>query len=308
MRFITIISLLTSLVSFGLPAELFLQDEAQKSARALELLSQARAALGGEKVMSISIGGTYRQLMGEREIGGELELEMLLPDKFLKSTVTSMMAGMEITRQEALNGENAWIDTQNSAPAGGHVMIRMGGPGGGANSAEAQKAQQTFIRQEWTRLLLGLLGQPPPSVKLECSYLGEAEAPDGLADVLTVKSPAIGLDAQLFLDQKTHRPLMLSYQGRKPRVAMITRSLAPGADPKKQSPEEVEKAIKEAQAKAAAEPLVEIQLRFEDYRSEGGIILPHRISRTIDGQINEEWELTKFKINPALKADKFEKK
>ena len=291
MRFIVLISLLTSLLSFGLPSEFWHQDEVKKVARAQELLSQARAALGSDKIKSLSIAGTYRQVMGDRDMSGDIELEMLLPDKFLKTSVMSPMPGIEVTRLEALNGENAWTDMQNNAPAGGNIVFRAA-PGGG-NSADAQKAQQMFIRQEWTRLLLGVLGQAPVSVPLEYSYAGEAEAPDGVADVIEVKGKSISLTAQLFLDQKTHRPLMLSYQGRKPRVAMMTRQLSHGDEAKKKTPEEMEKEIREAQAKAAAqaaaEPMVEIQLRFEDFRAEGGVTLPHRISRTITmGMCNPE--------------------
>ncbi len=314
MRFVLLITLLTSLLTFDPLPKLAVQDEAKKAARAQELLTQARAAIGSDKVKSLSIAGTQRQKVGENETGGDLELELLLPDKFLKSSVISPIANIEITRREVLNGETVWTDTQNNAPAGGNFVFRTAG--GPTASPEQQKAQQNFIRQEWTRLLLGILGQAPTSVQIEYSYVGEAEAPDGVADVIDVKSKAIGLTAQLFLDQKTHRPLMLSYQGRKaPAMRMMTRQISHGehgTGDKKKTPEEMEKEMKEmqakAQAEAAAEPLVETQLRFEDYRAEGGVTLPHRISRTVDGQMTEEWQLTKFKINPTIKADKFEKK
>lgn len=310
MKIFFLLSLVTSLISFGLPPELLPPDDAQKAAKAQELLSKTRAALGCDKVKSLAITGTTRQKMGEMEAGGDLELEMLLPDKFYKSSQVSLMAGMGMTRLEIMNGENAWMDMQNNAPTGGHMVFRVAGNANG-NPVEAQKAQQLFIRQEWTRLLLGFLAQGPSSVPLEYSYVGEAEAPDGVADVIEVKGKSLGFSAQLFLDQKTHRPLMLSYQGRKPR-ATVMRSFSQAEDGKKKTPEEVEKEMKEArekaQAAAAAEPMVEIQLRYEDYQSEGGVQLPHRISRTIDGQITEEWTLTKFKINPNIKADKFEKK
>jgi hypothetical protein len=309
MKIFFLLSLVTSLISFGLPPELLPPDDAQKAAKAQELMKQCRAALGSDQVKALAITGTSRQKMGELESGGDLELEMLLPDKFYKSSVMSPMAGMEITRLDIMNGENAWMDTQNNAPAGGHMVFRVAGNVNG-NSLDAQKAQQLFQRQEWTRVLLGMLGQGPASVPLEFSYAGEAEAPDGVADVIEVKGKGIGFSAQLFLDQKTHRPLMLSYQGRKPR-ATVMRSFSQAEGGKAKTPEELEKDMKEAREKAqaaAAEPMVEIQLRYEDYQSEGGVQLPHRISRTIDGQITEEWTLTKFKINPNIKADKFEKK
>ena len=101
---------------------------------------------------------------------------------------------------------------------------------------------------------------------------------------------------------------MLSYKARKPRV--VTRMMSGGspADVKKLTPEEIEKHAKEAREKAEAEPPVEYQLRFEDFSEEGGVKLPHRISKTIDGKITEEWDLKKFKINPSIKPNKFEKK
>lgn len=312
MRLVLLISLLTSFVTFDPLVKLPVQDDAQKAAKAQELLKQCRTAIGSDRLETLSITGTSRQKMGETETGGELELAMLLPNKLYKATVISPISGIELTRLEVLNGENVWTDMQNNAPTGGgHFVFRQaGGPG---TSPEQQKAQQNFIRQEWTRLSLGILGQSPTSVPMEYSYAGEAEAPDGVADVIEVKSKAIGLTAQLFLDQKTHRPLMLSYQGRKaPTMRVMTRQMSPEDAGKKKTPEEMEKEAKDsiakAQAQAAAEPLVEIQLRFEEFSAEGGITLPHRISRTVDGQMTEEWTFTKFKINPNIKADKFEKK
>lgn len=311
MKLLFLIPLLTSLISFGLPPEVLPQDDAQKAAKAQELLKQTRAALGCDKVKSLTISGTSRQKMGEMDTSGDLELEMLLPDKFYKASVMTMFAGAEITRLEVVNGENAWTDMQSNSTGGGQVVFRMGPAGGGASNVEMQKAQQAFVRQEWTRVLLGLLAQGPASVPLEYSYAGEAEAEEGIADVIEVTGKSIGLKAQLFLDQKTHRPLMLSYQGRKPMTRMVTRQMSQD-EVKKKSPEELEKEMADARAKAqaqaAAEPLVEIRLFFADYQPEGGVTLPHRISRTVDGQVTEEWTLTKFKINPNIKADKFEKK
>ena len=311
MRFVLLLTLLTSAFAFDPLPKLSAQDDAKKAERAQEMLKQVRAALGSDKVKSLSITGTQRQKVGENETSGDLELEMLLPDKFFKASSFNPIANIEITRIEVLNGETVWSDIQNNAPSGGNIVFRSAG--GATTSPEQQKIMQNFTRQEWSRLLLGILGQAPTSVQLDYSYVGEAEAPDGVADVIEIKGKAIGLSAQLFLDQKTHRPLMISYQGRKaPAMRVMTRQISHADGDKKKTPEEMEKdaqeSITKAQAAAAAEPLVETQLRFEDYSAEGGIVLPHRISRTVDGQMTEEWNLTKFKINPTIKADKFEKK
>ena len=54
----------------------------------------------------------------------------------------------------------------------------------------------------------------------------------------------------------------------------------------------------------------EVELRWvvSDYRNVNGLNLPHRLTRAIGGQLTEEIEIQKVKINPALKPDKFEKK
>ncbi len=316
MRIIILSLLLTACWLSNLQTEIFAQDEAQKMARAHELITQARAALGAEKLTSLSVTGTYRQLMGEREVAGELQVDFLLPDKYLKTTTMSPIQGLEVTRMEALNGEKAWVDMQNSGGGGGgNIVFRAGpGPGGGPNASatDMQKAQQIFVSQDATRVLLGMILQAPAAMQLEFRYAGAAEAEDGKADMIEVKG-ANGFAAQLFLDQKTHYPLMLSYKGRKPRMSVVTHQIS-GDAAKKMTPEEIakkaqgEESKNDAIMKAQQEPLSEIQIRFMDFSAEGGVKLPHRVSRAIDGGITEEWELTKFKINPTIKPDNFEKK
>lgn len=95
---------------------------------------------------------------------------------------------------------------------------------------------------------------------------------------------------------------MLIYKGRKARMIMSTSTNSP------RSEEEVKKQIADAEAKAAAEPLVEYQVHFADYRDVNGISLPHRLTKSVENEVSEEWEIAKFKINPQLKPEKFEKK
>ncbi len=270
-----------------------------KADRAQQIIKQARAAMGGEKfasLKSLSATGTYRRSLGDREMAGDLEFEMLFPDKFLKTETLSPVPGMEVTRLDAVNGDRTWMDSKQS---GGGGMVIMRRPGG--DSPQAQAMQQQSINAEFARLLLGWLLTTQSAFPVEFSYLGEAEAPDGRADAIEVKGPN-GFNARLFLDQKTHRPLMLSYQGRQPRMQF---NQVGGAG---SSHEEIEKRLKESEAAMAAAPDVEFQINFSDYREVDGIQFPHRLTRSVEGQVNEEWEIKKFKINPAIKPEKFEKK
>ena len=113
---------------------------------------------------------------------------------------------------------------------------------------------------------------------------------------------------RLFLDKESHRPLMLSYRGMQPGMVMRMQTSAPGShgDPATQAREAQEKARKELEGQPPPKT-VEIQMYLSDYRNVGGILLPHHITRAINGEVNEEWDVTKFKINPPLKAENFKK-
>lgn len=268
------------------------------AAKAQVILTQARTALGNEAkwktLQSLTINGKIRRVMGEREMEGELRFDLLLPDKLMKSETIFPMPGIEISRTEVLNGNDVW--SENNSGGGGNVVIRRGD-----DTPQGREMANRASRAELLRVWLGCLLMPPAAAGLQFNFAGEAEAEDGKADVLEVKG-ADGFAARLFIDQKSHHPLMLTYQGRQPRMMMAQSTGGPPSE------EEMQKRIKEIEAQAAKAATVEFQLRFSEYREEGGIAFPHRISKSQGEQISEEWELTKFKLNPTLKADRFEKK
>jgi len=295
--------LITFLIIAAAMTELFPNVNAQDAAtKARQLINQARAALGGDKLkslQSLSATGNYRRTLGQMEMSGEASFDLLLPDKMMKTETMNPMPGLEITRIEAINGDIVWEDQQQHGGGGGMVMIRRG-PGGG-DPKQAQAMLQQSVHSDFARLSIGWMLTTLSSFPVEYSFAGEAEAPEGKADVLDVKG-ANGFAAQLFLDQKTHRPLMLSYKGRKPRVFTQSMSGPPRHE------EDAQKRIKEMEAEAAKQPEVEYRLFFSDYRNVDGISFPHKLSRSIENEVNEEMEITKVKINPPLKPEKFVKK
>jgi hypothetical protein len=141
-----------------------------------------------------------------------------------------------------------------------------------------------------------------------------------------------GFSAKLFIDAQTHLPLMLSWMDKEPITMMVgpggtvTAGGAPaagaagggnatftrvepsgGAPP---TPEEREKMMKdiearrkEAEAKART---VEYRLYYGDYKTVGGVQLPHRIQRSIDGKPTEEMIFDTIKVNPKIDAKKFQ--
>jgi hypothetical protein len=167
---------------------------------------------------------------------------------------------------------------------------------------------------------------------VELSDGGQAESPDGKADVIDVKGEG-GFAAKLFIDAQTHLPLMLSWMDREPITMMmgpggtVTAGGAPGAgmaasggsatfthversggtpptpEAREKMMKDLEARRKDAEAKART---VEYRVYYGDYKSVGGVQLPHRIQRSIDGKPTEEMIFDTIKVNPKIDAKKFQ--
>jgi hypothetical protein len=94
---------------------------------------------------------------------------------------------------------------------------------------------------------------------------------------------------------------MLQYRGVAPQLRVqTTRADAP-------DPEQLRRAEQTARdAAAQPQPVVDITLFMDDYKTVDGVLLPHHLSRSIDGKPAEEMTFTTIKLNPAFKADRFE--
>ena len=173
-----------------------------------------------------------------------------------------------------------------------------------------------FLKTDLTRLLLGILLAPPPSVQVEYAWIGEAKAPDGVADVIQVKGPG-DAKSMLYIDRATHRVLMVSYRGRPFRMMTRPAGGGPGgpggpggAQPgagAQMTPEEREKRRKEFEEQMAKQPDVDYFLRFGDHKQVSGLTLPHLVTRATGDQTSEQWGI-KYKVNASIKPERFEKK
>jgi hypothetical protein len=78
----------------------------------------------------------------------------------------------------------------------------------------------------------------------------------------------------------------------------------------KLSPEDREKLMADLEAKRkdaeAKLRTVEYRVFYGDYKSVGGVQVPHRIQRSIDGKPTEEMIFDLIKINPKIDARKFQ--
>jgi hypothetical protein len=277
--------------------------------RATEILKQAREAIGGEqrlqKLEALHINGQYRRVFGERQMAGDREISILLPNKYLvEDSMNPGGLSTAMINTRALNGDRAW----SGSSGGGGMVFRMSGPGGQQLSPEQMEAALRRIYQaEFTRYLLAITLAPPPSLAVEYKYAGESDVDGEQADVIDVTGPD-KFSVRLFFDKKNHLPLLLSYRGPKPRMITMSRP-AGGGTPRA---EDVKKAREEAEKKMAAEAPAapeeaDFFIRLSDHKNVDGLMLPFKLTFLTDSEVSEEFEISKYQVNPQFKADKFEK-
>ncbi len=282
-----------------------------EDAHAQEILKQARNAIGGEdllqKIQSLGIKGEYRRFFGERELAGDREVSILLPDKYLVEDAMNpggLSTAMISTR--GLNGEQAW---SGSSGGGGAMVIRMGGPGGQQATPEQVEAMlRRMHRNEFVRYLLAILVMPPPSIPVEYKYAGDSDVEGTPADVIDVSGPE-KFAVRLFFAKQTHLPLLLSYRGPKPRV--IT-NFSRSNDKNIKVEDGLKHAKEEAEKKLATEPAtkpdeVDFFIRVTEYKKASGLTLPYKLTFLTDADISEEFQISKYQVNPQFKPDRFQK-
>src|SRR5439155_6932528 len=253
--------LMVSFVSLGMMVAGLIAG-ADGDDKSVALLKQARAALGGEntlaKVQGLSATGTLARELGDRQVTGELTIDVQLPDKMVRTDSMSPMGDATIVMLNGINGETL-LRNSKTLNGGPGLMVRMPPPPAAGTDAATQALRAA--RADLARFTVAFLLMSPASMPLEFTDGGEAESPDGKADVVNVKGPG-SFAARLFFDKSSHRPLMLSYQGIAPRMVMQTMRGGP--------PPDRATAQHRADEAAAAQPVpqaVDIQMFLDDYRA-----------------------------------------
>ncbi len=291
--------------------------------RVAGVLAAAKKALGGEDKVAglkgLTAEGPFRRSMGGRDMEGTLTLTIVRPDKMRRVeeiAMGGMVGGPMVERTSVLAGTKAWDDTANrggmGGGMGGGMRIEMrgpgdgpAGPGGPAPMTEEQlnEARVRRARVQLQRWMAALVTEGPQA----WVDAGIAESPDGKADILEAKEDT-GRVLRLFIDQVTHLPLMVQYQDPKPMV-MIAGGPGgpggPGGGRPQMSPEEMQKRMEEMRRNPPA--LGTYAMHLGEYKKVDGVMLPHKIDISLDGQPNEEWTVEKYKVNPTIKPNTWEK-
>jgi len=320
-----------------------------EEAKANTVLSEARKALGGEDklaaVKRLQVNGATKRANGNFNLEGDTEIFFELPDKFRRNESLVFGGANAVERKEILNGKE--VSTEVSGDFGGRGRGRFGGGGfqgggggaagagadgraGGAPSPEAQERLREFQRRnlqsEVSRLLIALLLTSETPFR----WIGTAQAPEGSADVLEVKT-ADGVATRVFIDTMTHMPLMLSWTGPAGRgfgrggqggrrgqgapdqgAGVPPEGRAAGDQPPAGAAPAPEGAPADAGqgrrgGRGAQGPPVTLEMHLAEYKAVNGVKFPHLITRGASGETNEEWVIKSYKINPNLKANTFTK-
>lgn len=310
-----------------------------------KVLTDMRTALGGvDKVAGVqsltAVGVTQKTNASGNTTEGEFEVAMELPDKYVARSVLANLGSMSIYRNAGFNGDAAINETENppNLAGGGHMIVmRREGSGGEATAEEQAAASRRLVmsaKKDFARMTLGMFGSSYDAFPLQFTYAGQADSPDGKADVIGVTGPD-GFDAKLFVDSATHLPLMLSWSDKEPLVmtqtiggpggasgagrggnqtfqmgsgggAVTTMGRSGGAPP---SEEEMKKMMADAEARRAEAEAnlrtVEYRIYYSNFRKVNGLNLPHTLQESIDGKPTEQTTFEQIKINPKIDSKKF---
>ena len=308
--------------------------------RALALIAQARQAIGGEanikNVRSMTIAGNSTHIFEaegiQRNEGGSWEINFELPGKFNKMVrignpddaagegdfhkevdviVMRKDGGNENVEDVKVDGKrkiivknaDGTIATEDIKGDKTEIILERKSKDDSAEwkTEDGRKivverdAKVVGVRQnEMFRTTFALLLSAPDGTDANYLYAGEDTVDGNSCDVIEVQSA--GSSFKLYLDKSSHLPRMLSYMGM-PMMKVVKLERQPGDAPKEDTKIFVRKMGK-------AE-LVEHQVKFSDFRSVGGIQLPHRWSQTVGGKAGETTEISSYEINPANITEKF---
>jgi len=297
---------------------------------AAPILAAARQALGGDKkltaVKTFTATGRTKQVRGENLVPIEFEIFVELPDRYVrKDEVPAQETGVTAA---GFNGDDLLQDPPPPppppvpTPAAG---TPAGAPAGPPRNPSAARVNQ--LKQDFARLTLGMFATSFSAYPLTFTYVGEAEAPQGKADVVDAKGPN-NFTFRLFIAKDTHLPIMVSWQAPAPQrgrpggpgpggpgAAPGAQRGAPpaGAPPAGAAPAGAAPAgaAKEARPEAAGRgaqtaPGLENRLYFADYRDVDGMQFPFRLRRAVGPDTVEETTFDRYKVNAKIDPKRFE--
>ncbi|HSI88121.1 MAG TPA: hypothetical protein VK918_03635 [Pyrinomonadaceae bacterium] len=294
--------------------------------KALEIVAKARQAIGGDAAiaevrgMVIKAQTTHMIKTDSTEnlVGGETEITLMLPDKMMRTVKIGngeaatgerhIMKSHDVVIMKKGDGENVDFvgkDGVFTSNDGKTVVVRVGPKDGSAvpNGEMDAKVERVIVRgpetggpaigvrqNELLRITLMLLVTAPEGHDVAYTYEGEGSVDGTAVDIVAAKFG--GATYRLHFDKFTSLPVAIGYSGPSSRIFKVKRTDGQGG--------EVEKIV-------GPEMGGETLMKLSDFRTVGGVQLPHRWASTVNGQPKETLDILSYEINPADIAEKFTK-
>lgn len=293
---------LSTFALVGLYLVIHSQPFAAQARTAESVMAAARAALGGEAkiaaVKTFIANGRTRQVRGENLVPIEFEIQVELPDKYARRD--EFPAQDQGPVNAGFVGDQLVLIPRPTPP-----VPPPGAPAPPPGAFENQmRARMMQAKQDFARLMLGMFAGTTPAFPLTYSYAGQAEAPQGKADVIDVKGPA-NFTGRLFVADNG-LPIMFSWTQAGPGGpggpgGPMIRPGGPGGPPPGGAPP--------AGAPAAGgppKPAPEQRIYFAEYKDVDGLKLPFRLRRAVGAETTEETTFDRYRINAKVDPRRFD--
>jgi hypothetical protein len=287
---------------------------ANDTARGATLMAEARKALGGDEkfkaIKTLEVKGKTTRAQQQQNLNGDFEIQIEMPGKFRRKEALGLQ-DFNVDIIQLVNGDTA---TQNVEMGGGQQDIGgfSDGGGGGGNrggrgrggrgndiarfltggGSDDPEQQAKVVKAGMARMITALLLAPPDPI----AWIGVAESPDGRADVLQFKGPD-GVDTKLLLDEKTHLPLMLQWNG---TVQSFNRGRGGNEQGRRGGNNNGNRGNATVQQAS-------LQMHLSDYKSANGLKFPFLIQSGANEETTEELVVKNVRVNPTFKPEQFSK-
>jgi hypothetical protein len=282
------------------------------TAKAAEVLAEARNAIGGEDklraVQRLELKGKAVRLMSSSVVEGDFEVQIDLPGKYRRKEAIrvpqndgewavdwlQILNGVLASQKVEQLGGNQWRnDNQQGQNASGNrggrnprnmnwiATILTGAPPTTDLDPRAQEeALHLALSAELARFTLAWL----LTTAEEVAWVGTAVVPAGKVDVLDTKTPD-GVVTRLLVSEKTRLPLMLGWTGNTVQTSGWNQRGSSQSIQMRKAP---------------------LQIYLSDYKAVQGLKLPHLIQRGANDETTEELIVRSYRINPVFRPETFE--
>jgi len=207
-------------------------------------------------------------------------------------------------RKRSDGGE--WSAAESDAKDGKAIILKKGADGNAVWSSE--DGRKVILNEEVSgaaihgrdnellRTTLSLLLSAPDDMDVSYTFAGETTIEGTAANAVLASFG--GANVKLYFDRYSNLPLAMSYIGH-PSPAIV-KFKKEGGDPNAKAD-----VVTFSRKIGAPGENVENFIRFSDYRSTNGVLLPYKWTTTVGGKVSEVFDVSSFEVNPTNISERF---